>query len=147
MKKLDLYTTVDPKVWSREWNVNSQYIQSGSRGAVKYLAPYVFRVGISNSRIVSVKNRTVTFKYKKQRSDRWKTMSLDVMEFIRRFLQHVLPGGFMKIRYYGFMGSGCKITTEELTAKIVKAYEFKIIIPEYTLPAERPSMKCEKCGG
>ncbi len=147
MKRADLYTTVAPEVWNRNWNVNAQYIPGGSQGAIKYLAPYVFRVGISNSRIVSVKNRTVTFKYKKPKSDRWRTMSLDVMEFIRRFLLHVLPTGFMKIRYYGFMGSGSKVTTEELTMKVAKAHDFEVAIPEYTAPPERPPMKCDKCGG
>jgi len=147
LKNVDLYRDIDPDVWKKKWNVNSQYIPGGSQGAIKYLAPYVFRVGISNSKIISVKNRTVTFKYKKQRSDKWRTMSLNIMEFIRRFLQHVLPSGFMKIRYYGFMGSGCKITTEELTAKVAKAYEFKVVVPKYIEPPERPPMKCEKCGG
>lgn len=147
MRKLGEDKYIDPGAWRQAWNVNSQYIKSGSKGAIKYLAPYVFRVGISNSRIVSVKDRKVTFKYKKQKSDRWRTMTIDVMEFIRRFLQHVLPTGFMKVRYYGFMGSGCKIATESIAAKIEKAYDFEVKTPEYEEPPERPPMKCEKCGG
>jgi len=119
----------------------------GSKGAVKYLAPYVFRAGISNSRILSVKNRRVTFKYKKVKSDKWRTMTLDVMEFIRRFLQHVLPTGFMKVRYYGFMGSGCKLTTESIAGEIEKAYAFEVTTPEYIAPPERPPMTCATCGG
>ena len=147
MKKLDLEKFIDPDAWRQAWNVNSQYIPGGSRGAIKYLAPYVFRVGISNSRIISVENRKVTFKYRKQKSNRWRTMTLDVLEFIRRFLQHVLPPGFMKVRYYGFMGSGCKIPTKAIAAKIEKAYNFEVKTPEYIASPERPPMKCDKCGG
>jgi len=105
MKRLNQDQFIDPDAWKQQWIVNSQYMPGGSKGAIKYLAPYVFRAGISNSRILSVKNRQVIFKYKKQKSDKWRTMTLDVMEFIRRFLQHVLPSGFMKVRYYGFMGN------------------------------------------
>ena len=73
--------------------------------------------------------------------------TLDVFEFIRRFLQHVLPTGFMKVRYYGFMGSGCRITAKEIALKIEKAYDFEIKTPEYIDPPELPPMKCDKCGG
>jgi hypothetical protein len=62
---------------------------------------YVFRVAISNNRIKSIENNTVTFLYKDRQRKTEKTMTLDAMEFIRRFLQHVLPKGFMKIRHYG----------------------------------------------
>jgi len=147
MKKLNQNQFIDPDAWKQKWNVNAQSIPGGSKGAIKYLAPYVFRIGISNSRIVSVKNRKVTFKYKKQKSEKWRTVTVDVFEFMRRFLQHVLPTGFMKVRYYGFMGAGCNISTEEIAAKIEKAYDFEVKTPEYTAPPELPPMKCEKCGG
>jgi hypothetical protein len=147
MKKLRKDKFIDPDVWKQPWNVNSQYIPCGSKGAIKYLAPYVFRVGISNSRIINVSNRKVTFKYRKTRSNRYRTMTLDVIEFIRRFLQHVLPSGFMKVRYYGFMGSGCSIPHQEITTLIEKAYDFKVLTPEYIAPPELPPMKCDKCGG
>ena len=75
---------------------------------LKYLAPYVFKVAISNSRIVGVHDRTVLIRYRKSHSERSRILALDVMEFIRRFLQHVLPTGFMKIRYYGFMNPNCR---------------------------------------
>jgi len=69
--------------------------------ALKYLAQYVFRIAISNNRIISLENQKVAFKYKESKTKLWKTMTLEVEEFIRRFLQHVLPGGFVKVRYYG----------------------------------------------
>jgi hypothetical protein len=147
MKKSGEDRFIEPGVWRKPWNVNSQYIPGGSQGALKYLAPYVFRAGISNSRIVSVRNDKVTFRYRKQKSSRWRTMTLDVMEFIRRFLQHVLPSGFMKVRYYGFMGAGCSITHDEISDKVEKAYNHEVETPEYTAPPEIPAMKCGECGG
>jgi hypothetical protein len=66
-----------------------------------YLAPYVFKVAISNSRIVLLADRTVTFTYRKVGSARLRTVQLDGMEFLRRFLQHVLPDGFQKVRHFG----------------------------------------------
>lgn len=105
MKKAGLFEQINPAVWKLDWNVNCQAVGS-SEGSLKYLAPYVFKVAITDSRIVKVENRQVIFRYKKQKSSRWRTMPLEVMEFIRRYLQHVLPTGFMKIRYYGFYGIG-----------------------------------------
>ena len=75
------------------------------REALKYLAQYVFRIAISNSRIISLKNGTVSFKYKDSDTNIWKILTLDTEEFIRRFLQHVLPSGFVKVRYFGLFAS------------------------------------------
>ena len=57
-------------------------------------------------------------------------MALDVMEFIRRFLQHVLPTGFMKVRYYGFMNPNCAVSLEKIDALIQLAYGFNVTTPE-----------------
>jgi hypothetical protein len=113
MKKAGLLHKIPPEVWKLGWNVNSQPVSS-SEASVKYLAPYVFRVAISNSRIVKVEKGKVYFRYKKQRSRRHRTMALDALEFIRRFLQHVLPSGFMKVRYYGFLSPTSKVPLEEV---------------------------------
>ena len=90
MKAAGLYALIDKTVWQIDWNVNCQAVGS-SEHSLKYLAPYVFRVAISNSRIIKVENRRVFFKYRKKGSRRMRVASLDVMEFMRRFLQHVLP--------------------------------------------------------
>jgi hypothetical protein len=63
----------------------------------------VFRVAISNSRIINLDNRRVTFKYKDSAADQVKFATVSPEEFIRRFLQHVLPQGFVKVRYYGLL--------------------------------------------
>jgi hypothetical protein len=95
-----LFNSIDSKVWPKDWVVNSIAVGRGEK-ALKYLAQYVFRVAISNSRIITLKNGKVAFKYKESKTKLWKIMTLEVEEFIRRFLQHVLPGGFVKVRYYG----------------------------------------------
>lgn len=69
--------------------------------ALTYLAPYIFRVAISNRRILKLADGKVTFRYRATDSGRWQTCTLSAEEFLRRFLQHVLPKGFVKVRYYG----------------------------------------------
>ena len=66
-----------------------------------YLARYVFRVAITNTRITGLDDHTVTIRYKQRKSSRWRTCRIAGDEFIRRFLQHVLPKGFHKVRYFG----------------------------------------------
>jgi len=73
---------------------------------VEYFGRYTHRVAISNNRILKLENDKVTFKWRDYRDNsRWKTMMLDAEEFMRRFLMHVLPHGFTKIRHYGFLSS------------------------------------------
>jgi hypothetical protein len=145
MIKHNLYDDIPPDVWNQNWIVNSQAVGS-SRESVKYLAPYVFKVAISNNRIIKVEDHKVFFKYKKSGSDRWRTMILDVMEFIRRFLQHVLPSGFMKVRYYGFLSPGSSVSLEKIRALIQLSFGFKITVPEIKLESF-PSPSCNSCGG
>ena len=141
-----LYDQINPVVWKLDWNVNCQAVGS-SEGSLKYLAPYVFKVAISNSRIIKVENRCVCFRYKKQKSSRWRTMSLDVMEFIRRYLQHVLPDGFMKIRYYGFMGSGSSLSLDDIRAAIERSLDY--FVEERHPPEKKENQHsfCPHCKG
>jgi hypothetical protein len=125
--------------------VNCQAIGSSER-SIKYLAPYVFKVAISDSRIVKVKDRQVFFRYKKSLSERWRTMSLDVIEFLRRFLKHVLPGGFMKIRYYGFLSTTPSVPLNEICTLIELAYGFEVVIKEPKIESA-PPIVCNHCGG
>jgi Putative transposase len=114
-----------------------------------YLARYTHRVAISNSRLVALDGRGVTFQYKDYRRNgqaRYRTMTLSADEFIRRFLLHVLPKGFHRIRHYGLLASaGCK-------TNIARARELMAApIPELDPPAahtttdHRPPCPC--CGG
>ena len=73
----------------------------GNDAVLNYLSRYVFRTAISNARILAVDETHVTFRFKDRGTDTWQTMRLPGVEFLRRFLQHVLPRGFHKVRYYG----------------------------------------------
>jgi len=145
MKKSHLHYDIPEEVWIQEWVVNCQAIGAGGH-SIKYLARYVFKVAISNSRIIKVEDHKVFFNYKKPQSNRWRTMVLDVMEFMRRFLQHVLPSGFMKVRHYGFLSPGASVSLEKIEALIELSFGFEIIRPEINIePFDLP--KCNHCGG
>lgn len=135
---------IDPQVWNTAWNVHSQ-ANSAGHTAFKYLAPYVFKVAISNSRIVSLKDRTVTFTYRKPASSRQRTTRLDALEFIRRFLQHVLPDGFQKVRHFGFMNPRCATTTDILRLMILKQLDIAFKPPDVETPQPFVAA-CPVCG-
>lgn len=113
LKKHKLLDGINPAVWKTPWIVNCQPV-GRPEASLKYLAPYVFRVAISDSRILEVKDRMVSFSFRKTGSRRFRKTTIDVMEFIRRFIQHVLPCGFMKVRHYGFMNPNCAIDHDHL---------------------------------
>jgi hypothetical protein len=145
IKQAKLFDQIPAALWQIPWNVNCQAVGS-SQASLKYLAPYVFKVAISNSRIVGVQDRTVLIRYRKSHSQRSRILALDVMEFIRRFLQHVLPTGFMKIRYYGFMNPNCKIALERIGGLIELSYGFALDLPVPEIEPPRRST-CPSCGG
>jgi hypothetical protein len=145
MKQAGLFDQIPSEVWQIDWNVNSQAVGS-SEPSLKYLAPYVFRVAISNSRIVKIENRIVFIRYRKSHSHRLRTLALEVMEFIRRFLQHVLPTGFMKVRYYGFMNPNCAVSLDHVSALIELSYGFNVPLPNSDLEPWQP-ITCPSCGG
>ncbi len=102
LKKAHLFSFVPAGVWQKDWVVHCKPVGDGN-SALKYLAPYVYRVAITNNRIEKLENGKVTFWFKSSKTDQWQTATLPVFDFIHRFLQHVLPKGFVKIRYYGFL--------------------------------------------
>lgn len=102
LKLTELFTQVPAQVWYKNWVVHGEPVGSGE-AAFKYLAPYIFRVAISNNRLRSLEYGAVTFAYKESATDQLKRCTLTAQEFIRRFLQHVLPPRFIKVRYYGLL--------------------------------------------
>lgn len=105
LRPTDLFEGIPASVWQSDWVVHCQPVGNGQT-AFKYLAPYIFRVAISNSRILKVEQDQVTFRYRATGSGQPKLCTLAVQEFIHRFLQHVLPKSFVKVRYFGFLSSG-----------------------------------------
>jgi Putative transposase/Transposase zinc-binding domain len=103
-----------PAAWSAwlarqreaDWVVYSQPPSAGAEVVLKYLARYTYRVAISNSRLLSASDEEVTFSYKDYRQKgKQREMTLSVEEFARRFLQHILPGGFVRVRHYGLLAN------------------------------------------
>jgi hypothetical protein len=102
LKKTDLFDAVAADVWQKDWVVHCKPVGDGNR-ALKYLAPYIYRVAITNNRIEKLEDGQVSFRFKNSDTDQWDTVTLPAFDFIHRFLQHVLPKGFVKIRYYGLL--------------------------------------------
>jgi hypothetical protein len=88
-------------VWSRPWILHVTAWGNGEQAVLDYLARYVFRVALTNARIVGLDDETVTIQYKHRKTGCARTCRLSGEEFMRRFLQHVLPRGFHKVRYFG----------------------------------------------
>jgi hypothetical protein len=106
LRPTELFDLVPATVWEQDWVVHCQPPLGNGETAFKYLAPYIFRVAISNSRILKLENDQVTFRYRATGTGQSKLCTLAVQEFIHRFLQHILPKRFVKVRYYGFLSAG-----------------------------------------
>ena len=107
----DAFTAFLAPLRKAEWVVYSKRPFGGPAAVLAYLARYTHRVAIANSRLIALRDGAVTFRWKDYRikdRDRQRTMTLPVSEFIRRFLLHVLPSGFHRIRHYGLLASGAR---------------------------------------
>ena len=145
MKKAKLYHEINPNIWKQEWIVHSQSAGKG-QNSLRYLARYVFRVAISNNRIKSIENNAIKVLYKDRQRKTWKTTNFEAMEFVRRFLQHVLPKGFMKIRHYGFLNPNSTSSIQQLRELISLIYNLGADLlsdkPEY----KKKEIRCTCCG-
>ena len=138
----------------KNWFVYAKPPFAGPEAVLAYLARYTHRVAISNSRLIALDERGVTFRYKDYRRNgqvRYRTMTLAADEFIRRFLLHVLPKGFHRIRHYGLLASaGCKANiarARELIATPMPAVDPPAddAADPHATPDHRPPCPC--CGG
>jgi hypothetical protein len=143
-KKAGLFDKIDPAVWKQQWVIDSQAAGQG-QNSLRYLSRYVFRVAGSNNRIKSIENDVIKFLYKDRKKKKWKFMALDAMEFIRRFLQHVLPKGFMKIRHFGFLNPNSALPIEKIRELISFIHDIIALFTEIRVP-EIPGIKCNHCG-
>ena len=139
-------------LWKSDWVVYAKRPFGGPTEVLRYLARYTHRVAISNRRLISLDHRGVTFKWKDYRlegPERYKQMTLDPHEFIRRFLMHVLPQGFHRIRYYGFLTSQSRARNiarirQLLAAPLIPVDAIKALNPkpEQPKPPEHPCPCC-----
>jgi hypothetical protein len=106
---------IAPAVWTRRWTVHVQQIGSGDH-ALRYLARYVFHVALTNARLTRFEQGQVTFTYTHARTQTTRPLTLPVDAFIARFLQHVVPRGFTKIRYFGLLSASCRAQRDQARA-------------------------------
>lgn len=139
--KAGLFDQVPDAVWRKDWVVHCKPVGSG-REAMIYLARYVFRVAITNNRIVAVDDEQVTFRCRDAETGQWYQKTLPPLDFIGRFLMHVLPGNFQKVRYYGLFSH----TKSRLLA--VARYLMRMPRPRTQLPKTAGNcLHCPKCHG
>jgi Putative transposase/Transposase zinc-binding domain len=146
LRDTDCYARIPANVWQQKWVVHCEPVGSGLN-ALKYLAPYIFRVAMSNSRILKLAGDRVTFRYRDTETGAEKRCSLSADEFIHRFLQHVLPKGFVKVRYYGFFAATQRPKLISLRQQLSQ-HTAAIPSPE-TSPAPTPTPRrllCPQCG-
>lgn len=103
-----------------KWVVNCKPWGKGETAILDYLARYVFRTAMTNCRILSMNEQGITFRYKDRKAKRWRTCQISPQEFIRRFLQHVLPKGFHKVRYYGLWHPSQKAKLRQVQLLLTK---------------------------
>lgn len=105
-----------------KWVVEVRAPLGGPEHVLKYLARYTHRVAISNGRLLELRDGQVTFRWRDSADhNTQKAMTIDAIEFIRRFLLHVLPPGFVKIRHFGFLANGCRAQGLKLSRTLLRA--------------------------
>ena len=115
-------------LFKKQWNINIKEPFAGPDEVLKYLGAYTHRVAIANSRIISMDNGKITFMMKNYRNQGKKiSCVLDAKEFIRRFLLHILPKGFRRIRMFGFLANRHKKLNLEAIRKRLKIIPAKIV--------------------
>lgn len=103
------FSRLTNQLWEKDWVVYSKAPFHGPGKVLDYLGRYTHRVAIANHRIINIRDNQVTFQYRdRSDGDQCKRMTVHAQEFIRRFLLHVLPDGYKKIRHFGFLASRCK---------------------------------------
>jgi len=130
------------KLWKIKWNCDVKNFGSGEN-AVKYLGGYVFNGPISDSRILSWNNRTVTISVKDRNTEKLHAVEIDGVEFLRRYLQHALPNGFHRLRYHGFLHCRSKEKLQSIREQLGTEGEEK---PKQAQEKPEPKpMLCPRC--
>ncbi len=130
----------------KDWVVHCKPAVQGTRTVLNYLARYIHRVAITNSRIISADNNKVTFRYKGSGGAQTRTMTVSAEEFIRRFLQHVLPAGVHKVRYYGLWSPSNRKKLLEVQQILTQSGNDQQVELEEDVDVEAPqSSEVRKC--
>jgi len=155
LRRTPLYAKIPAKVWQLAWVVHCKGVGNG-QAALKYLAPYIRRVALSNRRLISIDHRgsletsQVTFQYRPSDTGQLKTCTLSVEQFIQRFLQHILPRGFVKVRYYGFFAATLRPRLTTLQQNLLPLTEPPTEQSDQSTTTQSTAwqdhMLCPKCG-
>lgn len=149
LRKAGLYEQMPYGVLKKEWVVNIKPVGSGE-AVLKYLAPYVYRVAISDSRIQSVDKDGVSYQVKPSGKQQWVPRRATGEQFVSSFANHILPSGFQKVRYYGFMSPNCKLQLADVRwlVWLWKGWTYWLGSGMFQAePTPAPKPHCESCGG
>ncbi len=139
----EVFAAVPARTWKRDWVVDSEPVGDG-KNALRYLSRYVYRVAVADSAITAHDGDTVAFRYRETQTKKVRRMTLPAPEFIRRFLQHVLPSGFVKVRHYGLHHPSRKRTLTLVRAMLCLRRNQPIpVAPEPEEPLPPPL--CPRC--
>jgi hypothetical protein len=133
-----LFCQIPAEVWHQDWVVDIVAVGSGIP-ALKYLANYVYKTAFASQRILCDDGHQITFSYKDGKDGQWKPVTVTPQEFIRRFLQHVLPAGFQRVRYFGWLSPAAKAKRQRIFALL----DWKA--PALALSTPRPLPACPRC--
>ncbi len=145
LRRAQLLDQVPSEVWRQAWVVHCQPAGRGHK-VLDYLARYVFRIAISNSRIEAFDQGQVTFRYRDNHTQELRRVQLPADEFIGRFLQHTLPKGFAKVRAYGLASASRRKTCAQLCAMLAKPIvEVSPVTPLPSVPDTPPTDTASRC--
>lgn len=146
LRRAGLLDHAPPAVWTTPWVVHAQHAGRGQR-VLDYLGRYVFRIAIANSRLEAMTDDDVTFRYQDNRTHETRRVTLTGVEFLQRFLQHVLPRGCAKVRYYGLWSATHR--TDRTHARALLTAVALLATPPAPEPARASSLgdlpRCPHC--
>ena len=147
LRDCGIYADVPESAWMKKSVVSIKPVGSGE-AVLKYLAPYVYRVAISDKRITDVDDTHVTYKVTPSGSKHTVTRRVPGETFVGGFVQHVLPPGFHKVRYYGWMNSSSRIDLDEVRWLVCAALGlfFLLWLGRQVEPPKVPPLCCRRCG-
>jgi hypothetical protein len=111
----DLFAEVPPEVWAHPWNVGCQAAGSGEN-ALRYLSRYIFKTATSNRKVQLLAEGKVLWTYRQSKTRQFTSIKLDPLDFMSRFLQHVLPRGFARVRTFGWLHPAAKVRANRVRA-------------------------------
>jgi hypothetical protein len=133
-----IFQRIPAAVWRQDWVSDVQPVGSG-QSALKYLSAYVYRTALGSQRILADDEGQITFRYRDSEDGNWQSLTVSAEEFLRRFLQHVLPSGFQRVRYYGWWSAPAKARWQRILALL----DWRVsVVPK---PTPSPPPLCRHC--